>query len=251
MNDLKPYIELSKKQMSLDIDAIKLAFLHSPTKGSESENVVIEKLLKKYLPTRYSIGGGFITSNGKLTPQLDIIIHDNILNTPVYRGVGSSVFSVGSVYGAIEITMQKLNKKKLEIDIKKLSEVRKILPNEKSEIMEIYSEQRGDQKGSVVAERIIESAPAPRTYMISLSGSSYKTIDQLSRDVEGLTRKHSAHLHGLLVLNEPNAQDWLVSTKAFENFAVQVGTDNALYNFIEIMKKSFLGMLVGRYPAAG
>jgi hypothetical protein len=35
MNDLKPDIELSKKQMSLDIDAIKLAFFfsHQPELG--------------------------------------------------------------------------------------------------------------------------------------------------------------------------------------------------------------------------
>ncbi len=94
-------------------------------KGTEAEKVLAE-LLRKYLPQQYSIGSGFVAENENLSSQMDIIIYDNMLNVPIYKGVTNGVFRGGSVYGCIEVTMGRLTRKKLETDIKKLGKLRKI-----------------------------------------------------------------------------------------------------------------------------
>ena len=55
------------------------------SKGTEAERC-LTTLLRKYLTNKYSIGSVFVTENAKLSPQIDIIIYDDIINVPVYQG---------------------------------------------------------------------------------------------------------------------------------------------------------------------
>ena len=105
MSKLTDYLILQKKQLQIEIEVIRLLMQHSSSEGTEAEKV-LSGLLRKYLPQKYSIGSGFVTKDGKLSPQIDIIIFDNILNVPIYAGVASGVFKAGSVYGCIETVLR-------------------------------------------------------------------------------------------------------------------------------------------------
>ena len=100
----------------------------------------------------------------------------------------------------------------------------------------------------VVTDKIFYSTPPPRTYICALDGAPYKSIKTLSKALKRLTKKHGAHIHGLLVLNREGG-DWLLSTKAYSDYDVEVQTKDAFFHFLENMKRDFQGMLVGKYPA--
>lgn len=251
--DIHKLIELSKQQLQLELEAIRLAYSHNPSKGTEAENA-IAKLLRRYLPKCYSLGSGFIINNQKLSSQLDIIIYDEILNAPSYIGGSSSIFLIGSVYGVIEVTLQKLNRKKLGEDIGKLSKLWE-LANDKIKFRKIVSKEDESGKGYVVDTEIIESGPAPRTYIIALSGTSYKDMSELGNDLKEITKAHGVHIHGLLIFDKSTAKkikpgcEWLIKTLAYRDFEVKTTDKDAFQKFVDSMKNNFQGMLVGKYYA--
>ena len=256
MSKLTDYLKLQKKQLQIEIEVIRLLMQHSSSKGTEAEKV-LSGLLRKYLPQKYSIGSGFVTKDGRLSPQIDIIIFDNILNVPIYDGVASGVFKAGAVYGCIEVTIGKLTRQKLETDIKKLGQLQNMLRKNKEGnigFKKIYSQPHPSGRGNVVVEDTFKAGPLPRTYICSLSGTTYTTPDKLAADVKKLTMKYEAHMHGILVVdsnrsNKPE-KEWLIWTKPFSNYQTDHKTPDLFYTLLKRMNASFMGMLVGIYPAA-
>lgn len=252
MSTIKKYLILQKKQLQLEVKAIRLLMEHAPSKGTEAE-ILLAKLLRKYLPKKYSISSGFVAMKEKLSKQIDIIIYDELLNTPIYKGGNSGVYKIGSVYGCIEVTLGKLTKKKLETDIKKLGQLRGMVKNSKIGFKKIYSKPDKSGRGFVVADKTIKSGPPPRTYICALSGTSFRTPERLAEAVKRLTKKYDAHIHGILVIDSSKSRsmekEWLIRTMAYSDFDTIYVTKNALYNLFNSMNTNFLGMLVGKYPA--
>ncbi|MGA1870211.1 MAG: DUF6602 domain-containing protein [bacterium] len=252
MSKASDYLELQKKQLQIEIEAIRLLMRHSSSKGMEAEKV-LSGLLRKYLPQKYSIGSGFVTEDGKLSSQIDIIIYDNILNVPIYEGIASGVFKAGSVYGCIKVTMGKLTRKKLETDIKKLGKLRNML-KENIGFKEIYSQPHQTGRGNVVAEKAFKAGLPPRTYICALSGTTYTTPEKLATDVKDLTIKYEAKMHGILVIdsNKLNTieKEWLIWTKDFSDYQTDYKTTDSFYTLLKNMNVDFMGMRVGIYPAA-
>jgi len=252
MNKINEYIQLQKEQLQLEIKSIKLIMKHAGAKGTEAEKILVN-LLKKYLPKRYSFGSGFVTENDFLSPQTDIIIYDEILNSPIYQGEFNGVYKLGAVYACIEVTMGELTPEKLEEDIEKLGKIRFLAKGCKVKFKNISSIPHESGQGTIVSNQPFESSPPPRTYICALSGTSYKTPEELSTKIEELTKKYNAHMHGVLVIddksNESN-KEWLVCTKAYNNHKTIMFTEDSLYQLIKQMNDDFLGMRVGKYPAA-
>jgi len=252
-SNIQKLIELSKQQLQLELEAIRLAYSHNPSKGTEAENA-IAKLLKKYMPKKYSFSSGFVTDGNDVSPQLDIVIYDEHLNAPVHLGQINSVFPVGAVYGAVEVTLQKLDKRKLEMDIEKLTKLRKLSGN-RIRFRKIGSKRAEDGKGHVIAEEIIESGPPTRTYIIALSGTTYKSPAELADEVKLITKKHEAHIHGLLIFDKSSARkiqpgkEWLIETVAFKDYQTEYTNVNAFNKLVNSMRNNFEGMLVGKLPA--
>lgn len=256
MNKLSSYLQLKKKQLQLGIKSIRLFMTHASSKsikGTEAEKI-LEDLLRKYLPKRYSFGSGFVVENGKLSPQTDIIIHDEILNTPLYQGEFSGVYRMGAVYACIEVTVGELTPQKLEKDIEKLSKTRSMARNGRVKFKKICSIPRESGKGTVVTQESFESTPPPRTYICALSGTTFKTPESLAKKTEELTKKYVAHMHGVLVIDSHNQKkiekEWLIWTEAYKNYKTNFITKDSLYTLIQGMNVDFFGMCVGKYPAA-
>lgn len=77
---------------------------HSSTRGRNTERVLIN-FLRKFLPQRFSISQGHIVSpRGDLTPQLDIIIHDEtIYPVATVLESGEKIVFAHSVYAVISV----------------------------------------------------------------------------------------------------------------------------------------------------
>lgn len=138
MTGRKDILELHKKQLNLEIDAIRSAIHHSAIKGSEAEGA-FKSFIRKHLPHKYKIGSGFVSNSYKMSQQHDIIFYDDFINTPIFLSDNSGVFLGGSVYGVAEITITKLNSTKLKTDIKKLANLRHLFPEDKVAFQKVIS----------------------------------------------------------------------------------------------------------------
>ncbi|OPY88299.1 MAG: hypothetical protein A4E71_00510 [Smithella sp. PtaU1.Bin162] len=261
MNTKRNILDLQKRQLKLEIESIRLAIQHGAVKGAEAE-LAFRRFLRKHLPQRYKLSSGFVVNGNSVSSQHDIVVYDDLLNSPLYFEGGSGSFLGGAVYGVIETTIVKLGKQKLEQDIEKIAALRRMFPAGKMDFQKVisrpiigedelkenieYTLQSGQ---SIVEEVVISSPPRPRTFLCALDGADYGSVENLSQVVWELTKKHDAHIHGLLVLNS-NCPDWLLATKAFSNYEVDIIQEDALYRFVENMRRSFQGMYVGKYPAA-
>ncbi|MBL7150983.1 MAG: hypothetical protein ISS32_00090 [Candidatus Omnitrophica bacterium] len=120
---------------------------------------------------------------------------------------------------------------------------------DKQVFADIFRRHGSLSKKYIVKEKTIYSTPPPRTFLCALDGTAYKSVEALAKAVKKLTKEYGAHVHGLLVLNE-KGDDWLISTRAHEDYDVEIKTKNAFFEFLEAMKRDFQGMLVGKLPAA-
>jgi Domain of unknown function (DUF6602)/Resolvase, N terminal domain len=76
---------------------------HRGEKGRIVEGVV-KSALRAILPGRFSIGTGFaITSSGKTSPQLDLVIYDALLNAPIILEGGIGLFPIECIYGFVAV----------------------------------------------------------------------------------------------------------------------------------------------------
>ncbi|MCK5608947.1 hypothetical protein KAR91_44145 [Candidatus Pacearchaeota archaeon] len=122
----------------LEIDSIRLTIKHKAAKGSEAE-LAFKRIIRKHLPQRYRLGSGFILNGNMISHQHDVVVYDDFINTPIYLGENFSSFLGGSVYGVMEITMGKLGTTKLEKDIEKIGNLRKMFSEGKVAFQKVVS----------------------------------------------------------------------------------------------------------------
>lgn len=97
---------------------------HSGEFGIYREKTV-KSLIEPFLPTRLTVGSGFIiTDKNHTSTQCDLIIYDKE-NTPVIENDGQRFFPIECVAGVIEVK-SKLTKTELKNALIKLSNVKKL-----------------------------------------------------------------------------------------------------------------------------
>lgn len=208
-------------------DYISLIIEHAPEKGRALEQV-IQTMLLKILPEKFSLGTGFvITSDKKVSNQIDIVIYDKIQNKPLLLDEGVGIFPIESVYGIIEI--KKTLRKK---DIKTSSElIKKVREFKSSKIYRTFLNEKNRNNRPIVKSQSFSIDLAPRSYLISFD-TPYKKLGNLENAVkkEFFTRK--SHIHGLLVLNK----GWFISQKAWRNTTkATAGDELAVAQFISAL----------------
>ncbi len=164
-------LKLHKKQLSLEIDSIRLAIQHNAVKGAEAEHA-FKRLLRKHLPQRYKLGSGFVVNGERSSRQHDIVVYDDLMNAPIYLEESAGAFLGGSVYGVIETTIAKFDSKKLEEDIEKIGHLRKIFPDNKVKFQKVES----------VPIMDIDAALESNEYLLQDSGCSPEDRKQEIRE---------------------------------------------------------------------
>lgn len=118
--DIEKQFRKIAETMMASVEVGQSATAHSSTKGRNTEFILIN-FLRKFLPAKYSLSQGQIVSpQGELSPQLDIIIHDETTFpvATVLEG-GEKVVFAHSVYAVIAVKslLSVINSRSQAIDL--------------------------------------------------------------------------------------------------------------------------------------
>lgn len=168
---------------------------HKPEKGRIVEGIV-KASLRAILPSRYSLGTGFvITAGGDTSPQLDVVIYDAFENAPIILEAGVGVFPIECVYGFVEVK-SKLDSDGIESAAKAIAQVRSYASQK---TYEGYAVNGGEEPVSIPM-RLGNDLP-PRSYLFALRTSLSEA--KLMKSLEEQAQAHDAHFHALAVM-DPN-----------------------------------------------
>lgn len=97
------YFSQVSMEMQQQSNRIRESFKsHRPTAGTNRE-ALIAKFMEKHLPKSFGVGSGLVMSaEGIFSNQADIVIYDQLLNSPLHADLPENLFTVESVYGLVE-----------------------------------------------------------------------------------------------------------------------------------------------------
>lgn len=97
------YFSQVSVEMQQQSDRIRESFKsHKPTVGTNRE-VLISSFMEMHLPKSFGVGSGLVMSaEGIFSNQADIVIYDQLLNSPLHADLPNKLFTVESVYGLLE-----------------------------------------------------------------------------------------------------------------------------------------------------
>ncbi|MEE5180316.1 hypothetical protein JDW21_15240 [Bacillus subtilis] len=124
------YVELLRGNFEKILSELDLVYklTHNGEKGKEAEEI-LKNFLKKYLPNKYNVTTGFVHTDMGISNQSDILLYDANNYPPLYSGYANQIIHMGSLRAVIECTMR-LNKKKIEEDNKKVSNLKNLYRND-------------------------------------------------------------------------------------------------------------------------
>ncbi len=84
------------------LNAVLEIVTHNPTRGTFAE-ALLREVISEFLPQRYAAATGFIMDRPNRSNQLDIIIYDQLTDSPVFRDGGFVVLTPGTAKLVIEV----------------------------------------------------------------------------------------------------------------------------------------------------
>jgi hypothetical protein len=181
---------------------------HRAEKGRIVESVV-KSALRSILPGRFSLGTGFvITSSGRSSSQLDLVIYDGLYNSPILLEGGTGLFPIECVYGTVEVKSV-LDGNQIEEITKAIATIRDFAGEKRYARYASHDLGRGR---SVVSEIEVENTLPPRAFAFAIS-SPYASIGNLESALKGGAVSAGAHIHGLAVLE----RDWFLRQLAYRD----------------------------------
>lgn len=84
---------------------------HNPTRGAFAESLLRE-VIAEFLPQRYAAATGFIMNRPQRSNQLDIIVYDQLTDSPVLRDGGFVVLTPGTARLIVEVKSELTGKAK-------------------------------------------------------------------------------------------------------------------------------------------
>lgn len=204
---------------------------HPVEKGRVLEHIAVN-FLRRFIPSRYSLGYGFIvTADGQQSRQIDIVIYDNVDNVPIFLSDTIGIFPVESVFAAIEVKTQ-LGRSELRSSIASIRELRTFKTSKR---YLFYTERSISGKTNRFEE--IEIPISPRTYIFAYD-TKYKSASNLRDAIVEEYGESITHIHGVYVLKK----NWFIAQKANTIPPVffvheQQGTKKFIINLIKRLRE--------------
>ncbi|GHT56772.1 hypothetical protein FACS1894109_06820 [Spirochaetia bacterium] len=127
--DLRAVFNGIAKKLLTDFE-ISSQIPHGTDKGTFREGSLRKFLEEGKMPKKYSLGHGqIITRKNEISKSIDIIIFDNIENSPLIFDESTQIFPIESVYGIIECKSH-LSKDKLLEGLENIKSVKSIAPRD-------------------------------------------------------------------------------------------------------------------------
>src|SRR4051812_48390915 len=99
------YFDALQRIFHLESEILTATLPHAGERGRNDEERA-RAFLARVLPRRFSVGTGFILCSDPASPpsrQNDIVIFDEVHNSPLHRELAAFVFPIESVYGIVEV----------------------------------------------------------------------------------------------------------------------------------------------------
>ncbi|MCC7305277.1 MAG: hypothetical protein IT558_03345 [Alphaproteobacteria bacterium] len=198
---------------------------HPAEKGNANENH-FACFLKEFLPKKYKVGTGFIeaVSNQEerlISAQTDIILYDDLENSPLYISDHWGIFPIEIVHAVIEVKTT-LKKGICDSNQQKYTELYKsFFDNKKLRMMSKYKTylERRDHiengKRTLAYERFSSDLP-PRFFIFAYDAEGYQSIDALEQSIQKeicAVPECDTHYHGIYVLKK----NWFLYRKAYQD----------------------------------
>ncbi len=108
----------------------KSSVVNHPGGKGEIREAAFRDFLKDYLPQRYAVGSGeVISSDNRVSPELDIVIYDPLYCPTLVKSKSHSVYPEESVYGAVSVKSH-LNSGELKDAYENISRFKNIISRE-------------------------------------------------------------------------------------------------------------------------
>lgn len=202
--------------------------------------------LTKVLPRKFSVGTGFIVcSDPSVQPssQTDVVIYDEIHNSPLHRELSAFVYPVEMVYGVVEVK-GRLEKQDIKII---LEDIQKLRTMEKHKWYVTYETKAKDPKKpkeTVVDPVYYQVKLTPRSFVFAYDQKGWKKLQDLVDSFkEALSENPNAHLHGIAVLSK----NWFASQEAYSKPVMIHGfSGDCLLRFVHALIHSIASMPMGQ-----
>lgn len=199
------YFKAIREIFELQTKVLTGALPHYGERGRNDEQR-LSKLLEQVLPRRYSLGTGFIISSHPdlaSSSQVDIIIHDEVHNSPLFRELAANVFPIEAVYATVEV--------KADLSLEKLREaaeavviIRKMAKRDKY-YAHYVSVDHPDRRADIlpqVVEVQLRSNLSPRAYIVGYDADA-ETPDSFAGRLTKLSSEFpEMFLHGIYAVRQ-------------------------------------------------
>ncbi|MEQ1773759.1 MAG: DUF6602 domain-containing protein [Burkholderiales bacterium] len=208
------------------------ALPHLGERGRNEEERV-RGFLKRVLPQRFSVGSGFIVSSNKalgVSPQMDVVIYDEVQNAPLHRELSSSVYPVEMVYATVEVK-RLLQKKDLRKVLEDIQQIRNLGAERWYAAYAAIPKDASKSGKSITGQIQFKlSKPPPRSYLVAIRHKGWGDISAFVADLADALEKTPTHIHGIVVLDT----DWYVTLKAYSTprTGLMPETGNSLLRFV-------------------
>jgi hypothetical protein len=226
------YFDALQSILKLQSQILTGVLPHNAERGRNDEER-FRDFLTKVLPKRFSIGTGFIICSDPTVPissQTDVVIFDEIHNSPLHKELSAFVYPVEMIYGTVEVkgVLRSQDLEKIAIDIEK---IRNLAP------YRVYLEYGATQKLRGRPDQLVVDpkeftikSPTTRTFVFAYSQKGWQTIDAVVESLQiTLKERSNTHIHGLVILDK----GWYLAQEAYSSTGYEffTYTDNALLRF--------------------
>lgn len=246
------YYETLRQIFELQSKILTAVIPHAGERGRNDEER-FRDFLVKVLPKKFSVGTGTIICSDPAIPsssQTDVVIFDEIQNSPLHRELAAFVYPIEMVYGTIEVKglLKQSDLKKSLVDIGKIRALGKNRWYLKYDSAPKRPE-KPNQK--IVTKNEFQRTLPPRSFIFAYDTNDWKTLDGFTKSLrKALVENGKAHLHGIAVLSK----DWFAYQEAFGEGGVEIKnfSDNCLLRFVnellhDISSMRIYQMAVDRY----
>jgi uncharacterized protein DUF6602 len=193
------------------------------------------------LPRRFSVGTGFVVCSEpgvSLSAQNDVVIFDEVFNSPLHRELAAFVYPIEAVYAAVEVKGL-LKSSDIKVVVKNIAEFR-ALAQHKRYVHYGAVPASGNRQGLVTAKGEFSETLPPRSFVFIYDVTGWSTVESFAASWRAaLSASGKAHLHGVCVLSK----NWLAWQKPFTTpTEVSYYSDNALLRFFAALLDSVASM---------
>jgi len=209
---VEAYYAALQQVFELHSEILTAALPHMGERGRNDEEL-FRAFLARTLPRRFSIGTGFLICSDSNLPgsnQQDIVIFDEINNSPLHRELAAFVYPIEMVYATIEVK-GRLKHADLQKSLESITTIRQLAKHKRYTMPAGIAVHSQPGKAALAQVEMSDELP-PRAYVLAYDVDGWEQLDSFAESWrKALLANPGAHLHGVAVLK----RNWFAYQMAY------------------------------------